>query len=302
MPYDASTPEKTRISSEEETDDKGNVYGTLYTAHVCWTDRNTGYEYRFSSLLHVFNLLTITDNADNATAISQAAGKTMERVTLSGRTLYRDGSWNTLCLPFDIPRGYDLSLLYDASAVKILESSEFDTSTGTLTLNFADRDEIPAGTPFILKWNNELDNNGEPVLSYINEPYFKYVTIPEGITAGSTSTDYVDFVGTFSPVSLTANDREVLYLGADDMLYYPSADVPIGSCRAYFQLHNGITAGNLNADGAKAFVLNFGDEETGIREISNPSNACFTLDGLHLKEMPTTRGIYIIGDKKVIIK
>ena len=64
-------------------------------------------------------------------------------------------------------------------------------------------------------------------------------------------------------------------------------------------------------NGIKAFVLNFGDEETGIREISNPSNlsnpsnssnSWFTLDGRKLYGKPAAKGVYINNGKKVIIK
>jgi hypothetical protein len=63
--YDANQPEETSITSEEEVDDDGNVYGTLFTGHVNWTDPQTGYEYRFIGLQHVQNF-----DDGQATAIS----------------------------------------------------------------------------------------------------------------------------------------------------------------------------------------------------------------------------------------
>ena len=313
VPYKADEPEKTKITKEEEADEKGNVYGNICMGYVYWTDPESGYEYRFSSLHHAFNQLTMTDNADNATAIGQAAGKTMERVTLSGRTLYRDGSWNTLCLPFDIPRGYDPSLLYNASAVKMLESSGFESSTGTLTLNFADRGEIPAGTPFLVKWENELDDSGKPVLGDITDPYFQYVTIPESVTAGKTSTDYVDFVGTYSPTVIYENGSEKhnLYLGSSNTLYYPTrTGFTVNACRAYFRLKNGLAAGEPSAPQqnlARAFVLNFGDGEPSaistLRADTAPAaDGTYTLDGRRLTGKPTAKGLYIVNGKKIIIK
>ena len=63
--YDANHPKETSITSEEEVDDDGNVYGTLFTGHVNWTDPQTGYEYRFIGLQHVQNF-----DDGQATAIS----------------------------------------------------------------------------------------------------------------------------------------------------------------------------------------------------------------------------------------
>jgi hypothetical protein len=117
------------------------------------------------------------------------------------------------------------------------------------------------------------------------------------------------FVGSFSPVSLTGGDKTVLYLGADNKLYYPSADMTIGSCRAVFKL-NGITAGDL-AQQARAIVLNFGNGETatgiiGIgstrTETDKNDGYWYDLQGRKLSGKPTQKGIYINHGNKVVIK
>ena len=46
-------------------------------------------------------VLVLADNADNTSAIATNNGSTLA-VQLTGRTLYKDGDWNTLCLPFDL--------------------------------------------------------------------------------------------------------------------------------------------------------------------------------------------------------
>ena len=77
----------------------------------------------------------------------------------------------------------------------------------------------------------------------------------------------------------------------------------IGSCRGYFKLKDGLTAGDLSSQ-ARAFVLNFGDESTGITTTNdtNSDNAWFTLDGRKLSQKPSQHGIYIKNGKKVVIK
>ena len=137
----------------------------------------------------------------------------------------------------------------------------------------------------------------------IKDPVFTNVTISNTLT--SVTTDYVNFVGTFSPVTLAANDKSVLFLGENNKLYYPSADVPVNSCRAVFQL-KGIEAGDLPTH-ARAFVLNFGeDEATVVREVKEvrevKDNSWYTLDGRRLSGKPTQHGIYINNGNKVVIK
>ena len=117
-------------------------------------------------------------------------------------------------------------------------------------------------------------------------------------------TDYVNFVGSFSPASLAANDKTVFYLGDDNNLYYPNADMTVGSCRAVFLL-KGLTADNP-VSGVRAFVLNFGEEtnaiENGIMRIEKVAGAWYSLDGRKLSGKPTQKGIYIYNGQKMLIK
>ena len=92
--------------------------------------------------------LTLANNADNDDVISATNGERHD-VILSGRTLYKDGDWNTLCLPFALA-SFKGTPLEDAT-VKTLTSSSFED--GTLTMTFsANLTRIAAGVPYIVKW------------------------------------------------------------------------------------------------------------------------------------------------------
>jgi len=243
----------------------------------------------------------LANNADNTQVITENANKKVN-VTLADRTLYKDGSWNTLCLPFDVTDSninndiaFEGTPLEGATAMGY-DHSDFDTATGTLKLTFAPIWSVEAGTPFLVKWSS-----GEPLVN----PQFKNVTIKNVATETTGSDTYADFTGSFSPVSLEANNKSVLYLGANNKLYYPSANMTVGSCRAVFRL-KGITAGNLPHQ-ARAFVLNFGDGEasavtTPLFEGREAEGEAYTLDGRRLNGMPTAKGLYIVNGKKVLIK
>ena len=71
----------------------------------------------------------------------------------------------------------------------------------------------------------------------IVNPVFSDVTISDATAPVKTS--YVDFIGCTSPVTFNANDPSVLYLDEDNMLHSPSANMTLGSCRAYFKLKGG---------------------------------------------------------------
>lgn len=246
---------------------------------------------------YLYGAMILANDANNSELITKAHNTTLN-VQLEGRTLYKDGAWNTLCLPFqvDISNG---TLSGDGVKAMTLESATF--AGGTLTLNFVDATTISAGTPFIIKWNGNGTNN-------IQNPKFNDVKIDK--TARNKkctfSGGYITFTGTYTPVIIgSKGDKTKLYLGGDNTLYCPNGAMTIGCQRAYFQL-SGIEAGTPVTD-IKAFALNFSDE-TGIQEIVNgkssngKSDEWFDLSGRKLEGKPAQKGIYISNGRKVLIQ
>ena len=108
--------------------------------------------------------LTLYDNHENnSTIITNNNGQT-RNVTFSGRTIYSDGDWNTLCLPFSMSESQIASSPLDGYTIKALDGtlSNLD-SNGKLTLRFNTAETIEAGRPYIVKWpvgitiNNDTD-------------------------------------------------------------------------------------------------------------------------------------------------
>ena len=246
--------------------------------------------------------LALANDADNSGLILYNNGTTIA-VALLDRVLYKDGNWNTLCLPFAVSTASG-PLSGDGVTAMTLNSSTSNLSGSTLTLNFnAAPTVIPAGTPFIIKWNN----TGED----IENPVFTGVTI-----SGSASTEVSftggKFIGTYSPVPLTANDKSILFLGVGkndqnedvSMLYYPdgTATTTIGACRAYFSLS--LTSA------VKEFRLNFGEDDSadGSENVQcsmfnvQCNDAWYDLSGRRLGGKPKASGIYIKNGRKVVNK
>ncbi len=249
-------------------------------------------------------LLFLANNADNTNNIDNNDEQT-RNVALSGRTLYKDGKWNTLCLPFNFS-AEQIAAHKDFAGAKLMElntngKNGFDATDGTLYLAFKEATAITAGVPYLVKW----DAAGADFTS----PVFFSVTI--NATASTTVSDYddelaeVQMKGCYSPVSVDANDKSILFMGGDNTLYYSAENRSIRSCRAYFSVP--YLKQNPGAK-TRAFHLDFGDEEaTGILEISADSkekkdDAWYSLDGVRLSGKPTQRGMYINKGNKVIIK
>lgn len=244
--------------------------------------------------------ITLADAADNGETLYTYNDKKTQSVTLTGRTLYKDGSWNTLCLPFNLTLSGS-PLDGDGVDVRTLSGSSFEK--GTLTLNFTEAGAVTAleaGKPYLIKW----ENTGATLTQ--DDLVFSSVTIHS--TPVDVTTDYVDFVGIFSPEVIYDEESQTkLYVGADNTLYYPTSEgFAVNSCRAYFQLKEGLVAGEPSTPGSCVFNLDFGDEATGISELRNfgqnaQADAWYTLDGRRLSTKPATSGIYVKNGKKVVI-
>ncbi len=241
---------------------------------------------------------------DNSAILNNTNGMTGVTVKLYNRTLTRRGRWNTLCLPFAIDNFEGTPL--EGATVKTLESASF--SNGTLTLNFSENGltAIKAGKPYIVKW----DDTESTEQTDITNPEFSGVTISNTLNNVNIS-GVLTFKGIFSPYAIEGEDRTLLYLGGDNKLYYPNDEMTIGSCRAYFKLADGLTAGKPTTAGAKGinnFVLNFNDDETtGITSTNytNSTNSCdawYSIDGRRLTGKPTQKGVYINNGKQIVIK
>ena len=183
--------------------------------------------------------VSFEDASDNSALIGSHPGETVN-VALNGRTLWKDGSWNTLCLPFDLASFPDTPL--EGATVKALTGATF--TDGVLTLTFGNTvTAIEAGKPYLVKWES-----GEN----ITDPVFNSVRIRN--TATNTTVGNVTFSGTYGPYSLSAGDKTKLYLGADNKLYRATTSLNVNAFHGYFILDSNIDLNTVNS-----CVMNFGD-------------------------------------------
>lgn len=79
-----------------------------------------------------------------------------QNVTLENRTLYKDGKWNTLCLPFALDASQIASSCLDGATIKELNTSSSKLDGNELGIYFAPVTAIEAGKPYIVKWAKYL--------------------------------------------------------------------------------------------------------------------------------------------------
>ena len=254
--------------------------------------------------------LDLANEADNQTVIDNTNGA-CANVTLSGRTLWKDGDWNTLCLPFDVDLTADGCPLSGAD-VRQLNSSSFED--GDLSLGFTDEysvKTIKAGTPYIIKWTkgDGYDEAKEDERD-LHDPVFKGVMINADMHDVASNEGLVLFKGNYAPRVFETENRSILMLGTNSTLYFPQPSIDtktktkknpgIKSFRAYFEL----TDPQFKV---KAFRMNFEEDDvTGILTMADGKNKMadvwYDLSGRKLNGKPTHAGIYINNGKKVVMK
>ena len=307
----ADAGSKVNITSEELTetmtvnDEEVEVsIGTRYNATCNYTNLD-GHSYVFTDSYDVFDDLTLRDASANASANTNAISENIlcpVNAEIVDRTLYKDGKWNTLCLPFDIysftgtPLEGATVMTLDVEDTYGDKKTGYDASTGVLSLYFEETDWIEAGVPYLVKWANG-DNIERPVFNnftiFNDDPDETKLVSEDG---------KVTFIGNYDPVVLTGGDKGSLYLGTDNKLYWPSADKTVNAFRAIFKVDTSI------ASQVRSFEMNFdGDTVTGIVTIeqekgNNRANRWYDLQGRQISNSKLSKGLYIHNGQVVVVK
>lgn len=223
--------------------------------------------------------------ADNVIETYENANVTLQR------TLSKD-YWNTFCVPF--------ALDAEQVAQYFGEGTQLRTYKGNCNNNivyFTTVDNIEAGKPYIMKPGNAVVQN----------PTF------EGVSMVATGLDEhhnpqavgdagkVQMKGIYNQILLKA-DKTELFLGDNDLFYYPSDDVAartIGGLRAYFIVPQGTDIKKLraNLDGTPTSLSTIFDTEESNAPVYNLQGQCV---GNSLRALKS--GIYIQNGKKVVVK
>lgn len=196
------------------------------------------------------------------------------------------GVWNTLCLPFSLTKD-DIAYYFGAGTRVAQFSSTATKDDGTTMLKFTDVESTTAGTPYLVLPALTVD----VPFTFLNRTLSTAATI-------TVEHDGIQFIGTYSPLEMTAGDETKLFVGVDNKLYTPSVTNKMKGFRAYFQLP-------ANSSGAKE--LSFDGSTTGIGGMvvkPNEPQSIYNLSGQRIgkntSEFP--KGIYVVEGKKVVIK
>ena len=145
------------------------------------------------------------------------------------RTLWRDGYYNTLCLPFNMTPGeIAVSPLAGATIYKYVSAEKIGNNQ--LDIEVEDTTGIKAGVPYLIQWPNMGDIIPAPL-------EFHNVTIKTNVGKTIGGADDIKFVGNIGIATLVEEDENNLFLGANNTLYWPNPDQNrMKGFRAFFQI------------------------------------------------------------------
>lgn len=134
--------------------------------------------------------------------------------------------YNTFCLPFALSNA-QLQAAF-GSSYDLEEFVEASLDGDQLSLTFNKVTSLTAGKPYLL----------QPSVDVVN-PSFEGVTIGVTAPADQISDTYISFHGTFAPTELTGGNKNLLFLGAGNELFWPDSDGDLKGFRAYFEVKGG---------------------------------------------------------------
>ena len=198
------------------------------------------------------------------------------------RTLYRDGAFNTLCLPFNMSAAKIAES--PIAGVQIYEYVRAEKDGSGLLIYMRPVSSITAGKPYLVKWDmNETDPIPMPLV--FNDVH---ITALVGDTIGAKNE--IRFAGNIAIGEVEISNENHLFIGAENILYWPVDDTRLRGFRAHFRVPtNGPAAAPKNTP---ARIVMFQETATGWEEIVNdaqPMTKKIVRDGV----------IYIVRDGKL---
>ncbi len=198
-----------------------------------------------------YPVISLSENNTN-TAIGTYSGQMVD-VNLT-RSL-TSSQFNTFCLPFALDddrlqelfgAGYDLEEFVSSS----LEGD-------VLSLEFSKVTSLEAGKPYLLQPSVDVAN-----------PSFEGVTIAVTAPVDQTSDANISFHGTFAPTELAGGNKNLLFLGAGNELFWPDATGNLKAFRAYFEVKGGAAK-----VAKRARIVQKGEQTQAIDLVENPNAA-----------------------------
>ena len=224
--------------------------------------------------------ITLDENSDNIVEAAENVNVTLKR------TFYKDGEWNTLCLPFAVA---DAKTAFDNAKLREVDTQNSHDNT----IVFKEATAIEAGKPYLIKWANSS-------AAAVNvEKKFEGVTLVAAATPVVVKEGGISFNGFYKMTEARELGASVAAIGAGNKLFKVTEGKMKGF-RAAFVLSSGAEATKYNvvidgtATGIEDLVID-GVKANGRVYNLNGQYVGNSLNGLQ-------PGLYIQNGKKIVVK
>lgn len=231
--------------------------------------------------------ITLDENSDNIVEEAENVNVTLKR------TLYGDGGWNTLCVPFSLTAAQVTAAFGNDVELRKLSSIE-----GT-TLKFVSTDIITAGEPCLIKVAKDgstYNFEGVATIAVANNKDYTFSMVRGDI----------QFLGIYSPMDVvTVNPAGpstgyYAFLGEGNKFFKAQAETKMKGFRAFFLVPNNVPSNALKAviDGTATGIEDLvidGVKANGRVYNLNGQYVGNSLNGLQ-------PGLYIQNGKKIVVK
>lgn len=231
--------------------------------------------------------ITLDENGDNTVEKAENVNVTLKR------TLYGDGGWNTLCVPFSLTAAQVKAAFGNDVELRKLSSIE-----GT-TLKFVSTDIITAGEPCLIKVAKDgstYNFEGVATIAVANNKDYTFSMVSGDI----------QFLGIYSPMDVVTENPAgpstgyYAFLGEGNKFFKAQAETKMKGFRAFFLVPNNVPSNALKAviDGTATGIEDLvidGVKANGHVYNLNGQYVGNSLNGLQ-------SGIYIQNGKKIVVK
>ena len=225
--------------------------------------------------------ITLDENSDNIVEAAENVNVTLKR------TFYKDGEWNTLCLPFAVA---DAKTAFDNAELREVDTKNSHDNT----IVFKKATAIEAGKPYLIKWANSSS-------AAVNvEKKFEGVTLVAAATPVVVKEGGISFNGFYKMTEARElGGTSVAAIGAGSKLF-TVGEGKMKGFRAAFVLSS-------NAQASKYKVVIDGTA-TGIEDLvidgAKANGRVYNLNGQYVGNSLNglQPGLYIQNGKKIVVK
>ena len=220
--------------------------------------------------------------------------------------LYRsltEGMWNSICLPFNMNSDQKTSLFGEGYSLQ--QFSNIANDNGVTQLCFSSvqaSEDLEAGKPYIVYPTRSTSTSVAEVISGVT---MSNTATPGTVTINDDNNNPYIFQGIYIPSVLERGNKNIIFIGTNNKLYWPNSNNPMKAFRAYFTLPSSTTSSNFSLSTEEQGVVN----NISMTEVSCLNHQCSTgsIYTIHGQLVGTStdllpKGIYVTNGHKFVIK